>query len=104
MKAIGLNFHSQWRSPQKVPQEPRHMDAPTQTQEERSSRKEVIQETVRSDLVVTCSQTGKDIKTDARSQICSQGEISRREAVTQKSIRSDRVVTCSQRDHSSLAW
>ena len=76
MKAVGLNFHSQGRSPIKEPQEPRQMDALSQTcsQEERSSRKEVTQETTRSDRVMTCSQARKDIKTDARSQTCSPGE------------------------------
>ena len=69
MKAVGLNFHSQGRSPRKNPQEPRQMDARSQTcsQGERSSRKKVTKKTAGSDLVVICSQARKNIKTDARS-------------------------------------
>ena len=62
MKAVGLNFHSQGRSPRKEPQEPTQMDAPSQAcrQGERSSRKEVTQKIARSDQVVACSQAWKD--------------------------------------------
>ena len=93
MKTVGLNFHSQGRSPRKDPQEPRQMDAPSQTcsQGTRSSRKKVTKKTAGSDRVVTCSQTRRDQKESHKaSEDIGTG------SVTKKSTRSDRVMTCSQ--------
>ena len=123
-----MEVYSQGRSPRKDPQEPRQMDARSQTcsQGERSSRKKVTKKNARSDRVVTCSQTRRDLKRKPQgyggyknwihyseihqirpSWTCSQTRIDKKEShkasedietgsVTQKSTRSDLVVACSQ--------